>query len=118
MPLLRVAPAGALVFLLSIAFIHAQDWTGWRGPTRTGVAARFTPPASWPERPEQVWKVPAGLGHASPIVFGDRIYLFSRVSEQEALTAYDLQSGKQIWRQMYDAPYDMNPAATAHGKGP
>jgi outer membrane protein assembly factor BamB len=103
--------------LLPIA-LPAQDWTGWRGPARTGVAARFTPPASWPERPKQAWRVPAGLGHASPIVSGDRIYLFSRVSEQEALTAYDRQSGKQIWRQMYDAPYDTNPAATAHGKGP
>ena len=38
--------------------------------------------------------------------------------EQEALTAYDLADGRQLWRQAYDAPYRMNPAATSHGKGP
>ncbi len=78
----------------------------------------FTPPAVWPERPTQVWKVPAGIGHSSPIVAGDRAYLFSRVGEQEVLTAFDVASGKQVWRQGYDAPYQMNPAATSHGKGP
>jgi outer membrane protein assembly factor BamB len=65
-----------------------------------------------------VWKVPAGIGHSSPIVAGDRTYLFSRVGEQEVLTTYDVASGKQVWRQGYEAPYQMNPAATSHGKGP
>jgi outer membrane protein assembly factor BamB len=46
------------------------------------------------------------------------VYLHSRIGEQEALTAYDLSSGKQIWQQKYDAPYQMNPAAVSHGKGP
>ena len=58
------------------------------------------------------------IGHSSPIVAGDRAYLFSRVGEQEVLTAFDVASGKQVWRQGYDAPYQMNPAATSHGKGP
>jgi len=97
---------------------QAQDWNQWRGPRRDGVAMGFTPPAAWPERPKQVWKVPAGIGHSSPIVAGDRTYLFSRVGEQEVLTAYDVASGKQVWRQGYEAPYQMNPAATSHGKGP
>ncbi|MDQ3421412.1 MAG: PQQ-like beta-propeller repeat protein [Acidobacteriota bacterium] len=97
---------------------QAQDWNQWRGPRRDGVVMSLVPPATWPERPTQVWKVPAGTGHASPIVAGDRVYLFSRVGEQEVLTAYAAASGKQVWRQGYDAPYQMNPAATTHGKGP
>jgi outer membrane protein assembly factor BamB len=60
----------------------------------------------------------AGIGHSSPVVSGSRIYLFTRIGEQEALTAYDLATGKQIWRQSYDAPYEVNPTARAHGKGP
>lgn len=97
---------------------QAQDWNQWRGPKRDGIVTHFTPPAVWPERPKPVWKVAAGLGHSSPIVSGDRVYLFSRIGEQEVLTAYDVASGKQVWRQGYDAPYQMNPAATSHGKGP
>jgi outer membrane protein assembly factor BamB len=44
--------------------------------------------------------------------------VLSRVGEQEGVTAFDLATGKQVWRQMSDAPYQMNPAATSHGKGP
>ena len=110
--------ACTLIAGAAIVSAQAQDWNQWRGPKRDGVVTNFTPPAVWPERPKQVWKVAAGLGHSSPIVAGDRAYLFSRVGEQEVLTAYDVASGKQVWRQGYDAPYQMNPAATGHGKGP
>lgn len=95
-----------------------QDWSQWRGPKRDGTVQNFTPPATWPERPKQVWKVPAGIGHSSPVASGNRVFLFSRIGEQEVMTAYDVASGKQLWRQAYDAPYTVNPAATSHGKGP
>lgn len=108
----------AAVLILFTAVLTAQDWSQWRGPARSGVTTTFAAPAAWPERPTQVWKVPAGVGHASPVVAGGRVFLFSRLGEQEAVTAYDLVTGKQIWRQAYDAPYQMNPAATTHGKGP
>ena len=104
--------------VLCAALAHAQEWSQWRGPSRTGAAAGFTAPAAWPDRPKQIWKVQAGAGHASPIVASGRVYLFSRMGEQEAVSARDLGTGKEIWRAAYDAPYQMNPAATSHGKGP
>ena len=110
--------AGLLFATLSITLAaQTQDWNQWRGPRRDGIS-RFVPPAAWPEKPKQIWKIPAGIGHSSPIVSGDRVYLFSRIGEQEAIAAYDAATGKQIWRDAYDASYTMNPAATSHGKGP
>jgi outer membrane protein assembly factor BamB len=106
-----------LVGLAVTASTQAPDWNQWRGAKRDG-AVTFRVPAQWPERPKQVWKVPAGIGHASPVVSGVRIFVLSRIGEQEALTAFDTLSGKQVWRQTYDAPYQMNPAAATHGKGP
>ena len=41
-----------------------------------------------------------------------------RLQDNEVVGAYDLDSGKLVWKQSYAAPYQMNPAATAHGKGP
>jgi hypothetical protein len=111
-----VAAAVAVVGTLSVA--AAQDWPQWRGPARTGATAAFKAPAAWPDRPKQVWKVQAGIGHAAPIVAGGRVYLFSRIGEQEGVTSWDLATGKQLWRQMYAAPYQVNAAASAHGKGP
>ena len=107
------------VFAIAVTAVsQGADWNQWRGPNRDGVSTGFTAPAAWPDRPKQLWKVPAGIGHSSPAVTGNRVYQFARVGEQEALTAYDVASGKQIWRQTYDAPYQMNPAATTHGQGP
>ena len=107
----------ALVAVLAVQ-PASTDWHQWRGPDRDGVVRGFTPPAAWPDRPTRAWRVDAGIGHASPVVSGDRVFLFSRIGEQEAVTAYDRGSGKEVWRQAYDAPYQMNPSATSHGKGP
>jgi outer membrane protein assembly factor BamB len=100
------------------AFLQAQDWTQWRGPSRTGYAAAFKPPASWPEKATKAWQVQAGEGHSSPVVSGSRAYLHSRVGDLEAITAYDIATGKPLWRDTYAAPYEMNSAARSHGKGP
>lgn len=116
--MMRTTLTGILFVTLSVTFTaQTQNWSQWRGPRRDGVAA-FTAPATWPEKPKQAWKGPAGIGHSSPVVSGGRVYLFSRIGEQEATTAYDAATGKQIWRDTYDAPYQMNSAATSHGKGP
>ncbi len=104
--------------LLSVSVAAAQEWTQWRGPQRTGATTGFKAPAAWPDRPKQVWKVKAGVGHASPIAAEGRVYLLARVGDREGTTAFDLATGKQLWQQLYDAPYTMNSAATSHGKGP
>ena len=116
--MMRTTIAGLLFVTLSVTVTaQTQNWNQWRGPRRDGVAA-FTAPATWPEKPKQAWKGPAGIGHSSPVVSAGRVYLFSRIGEQEATTAYDAATGKQLWRDVYDAPYQMNSAATSHGKGP
>lgn len=109
----------AAVALLSMSWPDAQtrEWRQWRGPARDGISS-FTPPTTWPDTPKQVWKVEAGIGHSSPLVFANRVVLFSRVGDQEVISVYEAATGKQVWRNAYDAPYQMNPAATRHGKGP
>ena len=81
--------------------------------------AAFTPPAAWPDRPRQVWKVQVGEGHASPIVAGrSRLSCSREPADTGSRDGADLATGKEIWREAYDAPYTMNSAATGHGKGP
>jgi outer membrane protein assembly factor BamB len=115
--MLNMSYPAALLLLLATS-LAAQDWNQWRGPTRTGVTDAFKPPAAWPERPTRVWVVQAGAGHSSPVVAGNKAYLHSRVGEQDVVAAFDLADGTELWRQTYDAPYQMNSAARSHGKGP
>ena len=108
----------ALTLAAGIAGVHAQDWTQWRGPARSGLAEAFTAPATWPDRPKKVWEATVGTGHSSPVVSGSRAFVLSRLGDDEVLTALEVQSGRQVWQQRYRAPYQVNPAAESHGKGP
>jgi outer membrane protein assembly factor BamB len=110
--------AAVLLAAVALAVPRAQDWNQWRGPARTGEAASFTPPAQWPAKGTRAWQVKAGEGHSSPIVAAGRAFLHSRIGDQEVVTAFDAATGRQIWRHRSAAPYTVNPAAAAHGKGP
>jgi outer membrane protein assembly factor BamB len=96
----------------------AQDWPQWRGASRDGVITGFVAPKTWPDQLKQRWKVTVGIGHSSPVVAGNRVYLHSRQGENEVVAAYDLSNGKTLWQDSYPVAYTMNPAATGHGKGP
>ena len=61
-----------------------RQWPQWRGPLGAGVAPHGDPPISWSETDNVRWKVAIpGLGHSTPIVWGDRIYLTTAVSHGE-----------------------------------
>jgi outer membrane protein assembly factor BamB len=94
------------------------DWPQFRGPNRDGAIASFVEPKPWPDTLTQAWKVEVGEGHASPILIGNRIYMFARQGANEVMQAIDAASGKTIWQTRYAAPVTVNPAAKAHGPGP
>lgn len=64
-------------------------WPAWRGPLATGEAPGAKPPIEWNEKKNLRWKVEIpGKGHASPIVWGDRVYIQTAVeTKKEAAQA-------------------------------
>ena len=82
--------------LAAVALPSAEQWTGWRGATRTAISTAPMP-ATFAAKAADVWAVPVGIGHASPIVDGQRVYVFSRKGEQEVAQALDLGTGKTLW---------------------
>ena len=79
-----------------------SDWPWWRGPARSGHAdSSAAPPTSWSEKENVLWKVPLpGLGHSSPILIGERIYLTTadEVKQEQSVLALSRETGKQIWK--------------------
>ena len=108
-------------WLLGLLFVGTAlgpgDWPQWRGPARDGRSA-LPGVARWPKTRTRGWKATVGLGHASPVVEGDRVFVFTREGQDEVASAFDLASGRRLWRQAYPAPYTMNQAAVSHGPGP
>jgi outer membrane protein assembly factor BamB len=97
---------------------RGPDWTQWRGQNRDGAVTGFSTPTSWPENLVQKWKVDVGLGYASPIVVGNRLYMFSRQGGDEVMSALDGDTGKVVWRTAYPVTFTMHSAAVKHGMGP
>lgn len=108
----------ALVAMTTVATLSAQDWTQWRGPVRSGLTEAFMAPAVWPDRPRKVWEATVGIGHSSPVVTAGRAFVLSRLGEDEVVTALEVRSGTQVWRQQYRAAYQVYSPAESHGKGP
>jgi outer membrane protein assembly factor BamB len=94
------------------------DWPQFRGPNRDGVVASFAEPKTWPDRLTRAWKVDVGVGHATPILVGTRVYTFTRQGTNEVMQALDAATGTVVWQTRYAAPVNVNPAAEAHGPGP
>ncbi len=106
------------VVVLATLTAAAADWPQWRGPNRDGNVSDAKIPAAWPKALKEEWKVTVGVGHSSPVVADGRIYIFARQVEEEVLLCLDASSGKEAWRSAQPISYEMNPAASGHGKGP
>ncbi len=75
-----------LCFCLALtATASAQNWPSFRGQQASGVAEGRPTPVKWDgEKSVNVlWKVPIpGLAHASPVVWGDKVFITSAVSNE------------------------------------
>ena len=120
-PPLPLGFAAAALALAALAPAQ-DDWPGFRGANRDGRVggwpAAMNDPHRWPEALDQRWRIPVGLGHASPVVRGDTVFVFSREGDEEVLRALRAADGEEIWRSAYPAPYTMNRSALGHGPGP
>ena len=118
----RLVLPSALLLLLFASPARSADaepsWPQWRGPNRDGVAPASGVPARWPKEPKKKWSVEVGEGHSGPVVAGGKVYVFARRDDEERLLCLDAATGKELWKDAYRAPYEMNDAARAHGKGP
>jgi outer membrane protein assembly factor BamB len=114
---LVLAIAAGIATVLS-AQNASLDYTQWRGPNRDGSTAAFSEPSAWPESLTLKWKVDVGLGYATPLVVGNRIYMFARQNDREVMSALDVATGKTLWKTDYPATFTMQSAAARHGAGP
>jgi outer membrane protein assembly factor BamB len=55
-------------------------WPQWRGPHATGVSKTADPPVEWSETKNVRWKTEIpGRGSASPVIWGDKVFVLSAV---------------------------------------
>src|ERR1017187_5566996 len=97
---LRSAPCVlALNFGLAAS---AENWPCWRGLRLDGTSHEKGVPVYWSATSNVLWKTELpGLGHASPIVWGDRVFVVSALSDTQdrLLLCLDRRTGKVLRQQ-------------------
>ena len=77
----------SLIFLFSILSLSQaqENWPQFRGPGAMGVAADNPKlPETWSKTENVAWYTPvAGMGWSSPVVWGNRVFLTTAVTEGE-----------------------------------
>ncbi len=125
MAYLRVVLSAAAMPLLLLSLAAQaptradQFWPEWRGPLATGASPTATPPLEWSDTKNIKWKVEIpGRGSASPVVWGDRLFLLTAVPVGAApdashaprgaqpvphkfvVLAIDRHTGKTVWERV------------------
>jgi outer membrane protein assembly factor BamB len=120
------ACAAALILLATTAgnrAATATNWPSFRGANASGVADGYPLPVEWdvPAGKNVRWRTPVpGLGHSSPVIWGERLFIASAISSAEnpelkvglygdiasvkdasphrwVIYALDVKTGKVVW---------------------
>jgi outer membrane protein assembly factor BamB len=103
--LIKSVTIGIALFSLSPA-TFANGWTGFQGPVPEGANVEAVP-MTWSPEEGLLWKVEiTGYGQSSPVTWGGRAYVTSisgAKKEHCHVTAFDLETGKVLWKHDLDA---------------
>ena len=69
----------------------ASQWPQWRGPSLDGTSSTAHPPLTWDATTNIAWKAPLeGHGSATPIVWGDQVFVTTAIDTGRKADAKDL----------------------------
>ena len=87
-----------LFFFLPAPLFQADNWPHWRGANHDGVSAEKGLPAEWSEEKNIVWKLKLpGGSSATPVVWGDKIFLMAQDEKQISLLCVST-AGELLWK--------------------
>jgi outer membrane protein assembly factor BamB len=81
-------------------------WTDFRGPNRDGHYSERPIRTNWPAGGlRKLWSQPIGGGYASFVVADGRAFTIEQRREHEAVTAYEVATGRELWAHSYPAAF-------------
>jgi outer membrane protein assembly factor BamB len=94
-PIIRMTGLIAILATLTLA----ENWPQWRGPDLNGVSHEKNLPVKWSREENIAWKLamPSRSG-ATPVIWGDRIFLNVADKDDIFLWCVDRARGTVIWK--------------------
>jgi hypothetical protein len=98
----------SLVFAVALCLALAtraggavEDWPQWRGPRGDGSSRETNLPVHWSATENVAWRTSIpGVGHSSPIIVGDRVFVTTCLEEnnERVLLCLGRTDGKVLWQ--------------------
>ncbi len=103
-------PAWRLILRCALLLLFArplagQEWTRFRGPNGSGESDATTIPITWTSK-DYRWRVKLpGIGHSSPVIWGDRLFVTCAIEEDATriIRCLDTADGGLIWKRAFES---------------
>jgi len=106
------------VLCLSVITVSAGNWARFRGPDGAGQSDDQGIPSVW-TKDDCVWRVDLpGVGHSSPVVWDDRVFVTSALEADgtKIIQSLSTRDGSLIWEKRFPTtPSDLG-RSTSHDK--
>jgi outer membrane protein assembly factor BamB len=90
-----------LVLVVALGGAPADNWPQWRGANQDGICTETGLVTEWGPTKNVAWKLSLpGWSGATPVVWGDRIFLTSEDGKDVVLICVSTQ-GKQLWKRKF-----------------
>ena len=92
-----------LLSLHLLGLAAEENWPRFRGPNGTGISPATTVPATW-TKDDYTWTVDLpGMGHASPVVWGKRLFVTcgDPKSATRSILCLSTGTGRALWQRDY-----------------
>ena len=82
--------------------LQAQEWSRFRGPNGSGECEADGIPVTWGEK-DFLWKVKLpGAGHASPVVWDNRVFITSTDDDAgKFVSCFNVADGSDVWKRSF-----------------
>jgi outer membrane protein assembly factor BamB len=114
----KLVLASVLTVLALGSVSQAANWPGFRNDGH-GISSEKNAPLKWSATENVRWRTSLpDKGNASPIVWGDKIFITQAVGPKRTVMCFDRANGKLLWQEGVsyaekDATHDTNPHASA-----
>ena len=99
-----ILPGLSVLIGLSASCAQGEDWSQFRGPNATGIAAESgNPPVTFSTTENVRWSVPLGPGVACPVIAAGRVFATQMSDDREfVVSGYDVDSGEELWNTRFE----------------
>lgn len=101
----QLLPLALLLVQVVSTNIQAEDWPRFRGTNGAGVSEATTVPVSWTDE-DYNWNVELpGVGHGSPVVWGEKLFVNCATDEGKTrlVQCRSTETGELLWAKEFES---------------